>query len=214
MMHSLATASNQPIAHPRYEADSCGAFAPNGTVVAVQADSEDTAFVDTVDLITGVRRRLWSGAGRARTTPSITWSADGRFIAATYITDDDTDATIVLDNDGTTVGRFDRMEILPGSGCAWLNDHELLLVPEFWEGDGLPLAIVDVATGWQREHTLPEPCHCRGAIDGRLIIQVPDTGLFFQDLHGSPAEPFLCARSRPQTRVLRRRTGHDQMPTR
>src|SRR5207248_3840963 len=95
LLHTMATGASELIAHVHGHHDTCAAFAPDGRTIAALARHEDQAVLCTVDLTTGSRRPLWSRAGAASADPVVTWSPDGRFIAATYLTAEDDFATIV-----------------------------------------------------------------------------------------------------------------------
>src|SRR4051812_10495050 len=110
--------------------------------------------VSVIDLVTGRRRRLWSGVGGWSAESAVGWSPGGDLVAATYLVppepaDEDYMATVVVRVTGEVVGHFDYLFLAPPGNGAWLDAPRLVAVPE--RRDDMNPIVVDVRDG--REFT-------------------------------------------------------------
>jgi hypothetical protein len=126
---------------PASGTDHAAAVSPAGDAVAtLTTTTSGLAAVDLTMLSGPERRRLWSVAGGWTGETTISWSPDGSLIAATYNSEDDEWAAVILDADGAVVAHLPGTVTLPGPNGAWLDDRRLLCVD-----DDLNLSIVDVS---------------------------------------------------------------------
>jgi hypothetical protein len=160
------------------------------TVVTLAGEG-DQAVLSTVDTSTGVRRRLWSRPGVASVDPAVTCAPDGGFVAATYLTPEDSFATVVVRRDGTVVAELDGFEIAGGSNRAWLHPHHLLVGEEYSGEDPWPIIVLDPATGARRALTPTRAGGILGTLHGRLLQRVNREGIFTSTLDGSDLQPLL-----------------------
>jgi len=137
-MCTLATGQTQWF--PASGWDHAAAVAPAGDAVAtLTTTTSGVAAVDLTVLPGPERRRLWSIAGGWSGETTISWSPDGSLIAATYNSEDDEWATVILDADGAVVTHLPETITLPGPNGAWLDDRRLFCVD-----NPMDLSIVDV----------------------------------------------------------------------
>jgi Tol biopolymer transport system component len=190
LTYTLATSRGELVPDAGDDSEFCAAFAPDGRSVATLAGDEEQAVLCTVDLTTGSRQPLWSREGAASVDPVVTWSPDGRFIAATYLTAEDAFATVVVHSDGTPAAEFTQMEIIGGSNHSWVGDHRLIVV------DGAPwedrsIVLLDPANGAPRELVPDLPGVRLGAANGSYFYRISREGIFTTDLDGSDPQPLL-----------------------
>ncbi|NEA54274.1 hypothetical protein G3I60_08945 [Streptomyces sp. SID13666] len=204
----------------RFDAETDGSdlragFSPDGRSLAVlSADQDrgpddrfeaDLLIVSLIDLVTGDRRRLWSGPGLAPAERAISWSPDGHFIAIVHLDVDETCAITVLDSStGRLVTHFTEMEALDSSQGSWFSEQELVMFPEDVDYDETPRApalIVDVVSGTTRRidqtEDLPDGCIAVG--NGRMIGPFPPHGIGTAALDGS--NPRLLLTHEPTIQV-------------
>jgi hypothetical protein len=198
-MCTLATGETQWF--PGSGVDHVAALSPAGDAVAtLTTTTSGLAAVDVTELSGPRRRRLWSVAGGWTGETAISWSPDGSQIAATYNSEDDEWATVILDADGDAVTHLSETVTLPGSNGTWLDDRRLLCVDA-----ALELSIVDSRTSTRT------PVGYRGRVPwalvgGELVISVgttPDGDMHLVsrrlvDASGAvdpaPPRPFLTVR--------------------
>jgi hypothetical protein len=168
---------------------------------AADGSVSDLVIVSVIDLATGIRRRLWSGPGRAPAERAVSWSPDGRFIEVFHEDVDERFAVTVLDtSNGGLVSRFIEREVLGCPQGAWFSDHELVTFPEFY-GDAVPpTLIVDVVTGVTgRPDTGDLPHGCRGIAGSRIVGVFAPHAIGTADLDGG--NPRLLLTHDPMTQV-------------
>ncbi len=191
VVHHLATGIAELLPHLERVHDRHAAFGADAGTVVTLADEGDDAVLSTVDTAGGVRRRLWSGPGTASVDPVVSCSPGGDFIAATYVTPEDSFATVVLRRDGTPAVKLEGTEISGGSNRAWLDPHHLLVVEEYSDEDPWPIIVLDPATGRQRTLAPTRAGPILGTVGGRLLHRVDGEGVFTSDLDGSDLRPLL-----------------------
>lgn len=81
--------------------------------------------VDLIDMATATRRRLWSTPGTTGDSV-VSWSPDGRLIAASYLTLDEQYQTVVLNPDDRSVRRYDGGSLPFAPNGVWLGDREFV----------------------------------------------------------------------------------------
>lgn len=182
-VHTLANGSEARLDPSSDGEDVYAAFSPDGRTLAVlSADDvrdpddfvEGHLVVGVVDLVTGVRRRLWSGPGLAPAERTIGWSPNGRFLVVTHADADELPAVTVLDAaDGSLINQFTEREALACPQGAWFSDRELVTFPEYFDGAPplRPTLVVDVVTGTVHApgETRDLPYQCWGLANGRII---------------------------------------------
>ncbi|MDP9793842.1 hypothetical protein J2S43_002354 [Catenuloplanes nepalensis] len=166
------------------------AFSPDGTGVAMLNQAGGRALLSVVDLRSRGARTVWTGEGAAEDL-ALTWSPGGRFLAATYVTPDDTSATVVVGHDGALVAGQDGMEIVGSSHRAWLDDHRLLLVDEFWPDGVPPIVVLDPATGARERLRRTRHGAVLGAAGGRLLHLIDREGVVTETTAETDRRPFL-----------------------
>jgi dipeptidyl aminopeptidase/acylaminoacyl peptidase len=146
------------------------AFLSEGTRIATLGVADYRASVTVLDIDGGRHRELWSADGGTSSDTVVSWSPDGQFIGVTYVDDEDGDHTVVLDGDGEVLADLPGQSIIGISRLGWLDEHDLVLRHEYWEGpEPPPIVLVDPATGDQRQVTQPEDTGFRGVLDGRVL---------------------------------------------
>ena len=155
---------------PRAGNGHAAALSPAGdAVVTLTTTTSGLAAVDLTTLSGPERRRLWSVPGGWTAESTISWAPDGSLIAATYNSEDDEWATVILDADGGVVMHLPETITLPGPNGVWLDNRRLLCVD-----DALDLFLEDVR-GFTRT-----PMAHRGAVPyalvhGELVTRVETT---------------------------------------
>jgi dipeptidyl aminopeptidase/acylaminoacyl peptidase len=198
--------------------DVYAAFSPDGRAMAVLSAAEvrgsddeivaDRLIVGVIDLVTGNRRRLWSGPGLAPAERTIGWSPDGRFLVAAHADLDEQPAVTVLDAaGGHLVNEFTERDVLACPQGAWFSDRELVMFPEYVDYDATPLVptlVVDVVTGEVRRPagTGDLPYGCWGLADGRMIGSFSPHTIGAAALDGSDARVLLTYPQSTQVRVI------------
>ncbi|TXR99734.1 hypothetical protein EAO73_27645 [Streptomyces sp. col6] len=187
--------------------DLLAAFAPNGAHLAVLSDGPEgeQVTVSILDLPGGERRRLWTGQGGATPVGMLSWSPDGRFIAAGFENDDEDPVTVILDvESGREVARYELMESLSASQGAWLGDHEHLVVPLIFEGVRPPLLAIDVESGVRRRvnDDVSAPGGVHGVVGGQILGPFPPNGIGITALDGSGQQLLLTHPPLPTLHVV------------
>jgi hypothetical protein len=195
-LHALATGEQRWYPAQADGQDWLAALSPDGKTIATLATTEEdldqgSVVLNVVDVVGGQRRRLVTVPGGFAAECAIAWSPNGQLIAATYLTEDEDDATLILDSDGTVIGRYDDARILPGG--AWATDRELLCQNGLCE-----LSIVDVADGTSRllmDGTPPPLGYAGGRLVGTLPVETNGpVRLVTFDLDRGDQRPFVTVR--------------------
>ncbi|MGW4892753.1 TolB family protein [Kitasatospora sp. NPDC004240] len=168
------------------------ALSPDGRTLATLTG--DDVRVGVLDLATGARRRIWSAPGWATVEASVSWSPDGRLIAATYVSEEDVAATIVLSaEDGAEVAHYEGLLTVASPNGTWSGPRELLLLEEDPEEPVAPVLLRDVTSGATRRFDRdPQDAGGLHALaGGRLVELRPGDGLYAHLLDGSDPRPVL-----------------------
>ncbi|GAA3597805.1 hypothetical protein GCM10022419_096430 [Nonomuraea rosea] len=196
VLHTLATGARREFASDDFMR---AALAPDGALLAVLADlsngpgipgvGDESAGVALIETATGARRTLWSAEGYWEES-SISWSPDGRLLAATYLTTDDVLTTVVLDLSGKELGSYAERVALPGPHSVWASGRELIVYPE--PDDEGPLIAIDVPTGGERRFTRQGFEAYLAVSGGRVVRPSSSPGRFVTtDLNDGDERPFL-----------------------
>jgi WD40 repeat protein len=177
------------------------AFSPDGGQIAtIDIDiASDTVFVDVLDVTGKQRRRLWSTSGGWSSETRISFSPDGRFVAATYLQPDNTVASVVIDTSGESVRQHNYMGLPVASNGAWLSDGRVVLLNE------RDMQLVAVSVVEESSEVLCAPDRGPLAIAADRILRIgPWTGSEFvtlvtTDLHDTDEQTFLTIR--PPTHI-------------
>ncbi|WP_214417153.1 PD40 domain-containing protein [Sphaerisporangium fuscum] len=196
VLHALATGARQEFASDDFMR---AALSPDGTRIAVLADlsngpgipgvGDEIAGITLIETATGARQPLWSAEGYWEEA-SISWSPDGRLLAATYLTLDDVLTTVVLDLSGKAIGVHEERVALPGPHSVWRSDRELIVYPE--PDDESPLIAIDVPTGSERRFTRGNFSAYLAIAGGRVVRPGSSPERFVTtDLDDADERPFL-----------------------
>jgi dipeptidyl aminopeptidase/acylaminoacyl peptidase len=160
--------------------------------------------VNVVDVATGRRRSLWQRPGGL--IGYIGWSPDQRMIAATYLRDDYDDefnteiiTTIVVDTDGTVIGHYPNLQVSSSQG-AWLDNHQLLAVPQTPDEYGTyDRILLHVYTGTHRP--VGPRMNAIARVADRLIYMPGDDGrtpthLASMNIDGTDPQPYMTIHPR------------------
>ncbi|MEV0388509.1 hypothetical protein [Nonomuraea sp. NPDC050643] len=196
VLHTLATGARQEFASDDFLR---AALSPDGALLAVLADlssgpgipglGDEIAGIELIETATGTRRRLWAAEGYWEEA-SLSWSPDGRLLAATYLTLDDVLTTVVLDLSGKEIGSYAERVALPGPHSVWASGHELIVYPE--PDDESPLIAIDVPTGGERRFARRNFEAYLAISGGRVVRPGSSPGRFVTtDLNDGDERPFL-----------------------
>ena len=122
-------------------------MSPDGQIISVLTQDDDTVYLDCIEIETSKRYGLWHEDGAALTQESkVAWCTDGRLMAVTYYYPIDQVFTVIVDAvDGTVVARYEAQPSVGSPNGTWLDDHRLLLA-DWLNMDGLPLSLWIYAT--------------------------------------------------------------------
>ncbi|MEV4365341.1 hypothetical protein [Nonomuraea sp. NPDC049625] len=199
VLHELATGARQEFVSDGFVR---AALSPDGSRIAVLADlsngpgipgvGDEIAGIVLIETATDARQPLWSAEGYWQ-EDAISWSPDGRLLAATYLTLDDVITTVVLDLSGKVIGVHEDRVALPGAHSVWTSDRELIVYPE--PDDESPLIAIDVPTGSERRFTRRNFSGYLAITDGRVVRpgSSPER-VVTTDLNDTDERPFLTFR--------------------
>ncbi len=194
-LHTLATGEQRWLSAHVDGQDWLAALSPDGRTMATlaTADSEDIAFVNVVDIASGQRRRLATVPGGYAAESAVSWSPDSRLIAATYLTHQEEDATLVIEANGAPVGHFSDAAMLSGSNGTWITAESLACLNSACE-----LTAIDVRRGARRPLAAasPPPLAIVGDRFVQQLPEPPDDAIHFVtlDLDGGDQRPYLTIR--------------------
>jgi dipeptidyl aminopeptidase/acylaminoacyl peptidase len=203
---TLATGAAVRFDPPAGTHDRVGAISPDGDELAVLSTVGDEAVLARLAVSTGVRRRLWSAPGGWSDESAVSWSPDGRLVAATYL-DEETDdgeeyaVTVVVDAAGARLARLHDANLLPASNGAWTRHGHLAVVDE--ETGNLHLVTPDGSEGPAIRAT--DPGHVRAVLGDRIVVDGAAPGrtvLTLAELDGSGGRPLLALRPRAAVTFL------------
>ncbi|MFI9848398.1 hypothetical protein ACIHFD_66115 [Nonomuraea sp. NPDC051941] len=199
VLHELATGARQEFVSDGFVR---AALSPDGSRIAVLADlsngpgipgvGDEIAGIVLIETATDARQPLWSAEGYWQ-EDAISWSPDGRLLAATYLTLDDIITTVVLDLSGKVIGVHEDRVALPGAHSVWTSDRELIVYPE--PDDESPLIAIDVPTGSERRFTRRNFSAYLAITGGRVVRpgSSPER-VVTTDLNDTDERPFLTFR--------------------
>ncbi|MGW4960540.1 hypothetical protein ACWEPL_25265 [Nonomuraea sp. NPDC004186] len=199
VLHELATGARQEFVSDGFVR---AALSPDASRIAVLADlsngpgipgvGDEIAGIVLIETATDARQPLWSAEGYWQ-EDAISWSPDGRLLAATYLTLDDVITTVVLDLSGKVIGVHEDRVALPGAHSVWTSDRELIVYPE--PDDESPLIAIDVPTGSERRFTRRNFSGYLAITDGRVVRpgSSPER-VVTTDLNDTDERPFLTFR--------------------
>ncbi|MET9249205.1 hypothetical protein [Nonomuraea sp. NPDC003709] len=199
VLHELATGARQEFVSDGFVR---AALSPDGSRIAVLADlsngpgipgvGDEIAGIVLIETATDARQPLWSAEGYWQ-EDAISWSPDGRLLAATYLTLDDVITTVVLDLSGKVIGVHEDRVALPGAHSVWTSDRELIVYPE--PDDESPLIAIDVPTGSERRFTRRNFSAYLAITGGRVVRpgSSPER-IVTTDLNDTDERPFLTFR--------------------
>ncbi|MER6004424.1 hypothetical protein ACWDRB_40640 [Nonomuraea sp. NPDC003707] len=199
VLHELATGARQEFVSDGFVR---AALSPDGSRIAVLADlsngpgipgvGDEIAGIVLIETATDARQPLWSAEGYWQ-EDAISWSPDGRLLAATYLTLDDVITTVVLDLSGKVIGVHEDRVALPGAHSVWTSDRELIVYPE--PDDESPLIAIDVPTGSERRFTRRNFSGYLAITGGRVVRpgSSPER-VVTTDLNDTDERPFLTFR--------------------
>ena len=123
----------------------------------------------------------------------MSFSPDGRFLGVTYVDDEDSDHTVVLDNDGAVVADLPQLAIVGQAGLSWTGEHQLVAMDEYTEQRPAPIVLIDAATGDRQEIADRRPIGVLGSLDGRLVRPDGAERIVTTAFDGSDLRPLVDA---------------------
>jgi len=207
-LHTLATGHQTWYPNLPGEQTHASALAPDGSQIVTlsttrddvdDTDDEDDEYededfsasvVNLIDLTTGQTQRLWWNAGGWSQESAISWSPDGKFVAATFLDMAEEFVSVVIDvAAGIEIARFDRALIPRGTNGAWQSARELI-----YTDDDYRIRVANIETGADtiRAQVLTPPI----AVIGERYVQQSSTlppgtgGLVSTRFDGEP-NPFI-----------------------